>query len=130
MSEQAMANPVRAVLEEILLGLEHLLHKGEARTIYIDKMGLTPEERESIRDCLGTGGIRIRLEADGEPAEWIESGVSGVWYGVFFGQNGSPLLETIEIAFFPHVASAQREDIESGAARLRKNTDAAHHYQG
>lgn len=110
---------VLAVLNEISQALQRLLDTGEPWTLFIDKMALTPEERQEIRDILGDGGVSIRFSNTAEPAQWLESGVSGVWYGVFLDQSQNPLLETIEICFYPGLAAAQREDVLLSREKLQ-----------
>ncbi|MBP2641605.1 MAG: HupH hydrogenase expression protein [Firmicutes bacterium] len=100
-----------AVLEEINQALTNFLQHRQEWTIFSDKMALSLEERQMIRDFLGQGSIKIELNDTAEPAEWVESGTSGVWFGVFYDQNHKPVLETIEICAFPNVAGAQMEDI-------------------
>ena len=100
-----------AVLEEINQALTNFIQHRQEWTIFSDKMALSVEERQMIRDFLGEGSIKIELNDTAEPAEWLESGTSGVWFGVFYDQNHKPVLETIEICAFPHVAGAQTEDI-------------------
>ena len=119
-ADNGITDKARAVLAEIAAALERFAATGEGWTIYIDKMGLTPDDRQAIRDTLGQGGIRINLENSAEPAEWLESGVSGVWYGVFYNRSRQPMLETIEISAFPMVAAAQTEDVGRGLADLRQ----------
>lgn len=119
-ADNGITDKARAVLAEIAAALERFAATGEGWTIYIDKMGLTPDDRQAIRDTLGQGGIRINLENSAEPAEWLESGVSGVWYGVFYNRSRKPMLETIEISAFPMVAAAQTEDVGRGLADLRQ----------
>lgn len=111
---------VKAILAEIQSALENLAKSGETHTLFINKMGLNQQDREAIHEYLGQGSVRIKLENTDEPAEWLESGVCGVWLGVFLDHNDRPLLETIEITRFPSIAAAQIEDIQSGAAQLRK----------
>jgi len=119
--DQAMLSAqARAVLGEIAAALEHLTLSGEGRVIFINRMALSQDERQAIRDCLGEGSVRINLENTAEPAEWLESGVSGVWYGVFYDQSRQPLLETIEVGFFPQVAAVQLEDLRLGITDLNR----------
>ncbi|HWR40283.1 MAG TPA: hydrogenase expression/formation C-terminal domain-containing protein [Patescibacteria group bacterium] len=115
-----MSTQTVAVLHEISTALTALAETGATHTLFIDKMGLAPEDRQNIRGILGEGGLRIRLEGSDEPAEWLESGTAGVWYGVFFNQNGQPILETLEVAMFPALAATQRADLLQGAERLRR----------
>ncbi|MDT8901904.1 hydrogenase expression/formation C-terminal domain-containing protein [Anaeroselena agilis] len=119
-ADSGVSEKAKAVLAEIAAALERYIAGGEGWTIYINKMGLAQEERQAIRDCLGQGGIRINLEKSDEPAEWLESGVAGVWYGVFYDQSRRPLLETIEVGRFPAIAAAQPEDMTGGLDALRQ----------
>lgn len=119
-ADTGFSEKAKAVLAEIAAALERYAADGEGWTIYINKMGLAQDERQAIRDCLGQGGIRINLENSAEPAEWLESGVASVWYGVFYDQSRRPLLETIEVGGFPTIAAAQPEDVADGLAALRQ----------
>lgn len=111
----------KAVVAEVAAAVERFIAGGQGWTIYIDKMGLSPADRQAIRDLLGEGGLRISLENSAEPAEWLESGVSGVWYGVYYDRSRQrPLLETLEVGAFPAVAAAQAEDIAAGLEGLRR----------
>ena len=115
-----LAPSVRAILFEIHEALQRFIDKGERWSIFINKMSLAPEERQEIRDFLGQGSIKINLINSAEPAEWIESNVSGVRYGVFYDQTNHPVLETIEIGAFPEIPSAQMEDVKASSAILKQ----------
>lgn len=108
----------KTVMAEISAALQRLYREGESYTIFINKMGLSQAEREEIYEQLGQGNISVKIENTAEPAEWRESGIAGVWFGVFYAFNGNPMLETIEVNFFPAIASAQQEDIDAGLKRL------------
>jgi len=114
MNEEVLSSKVKAILYEILEALQRFIETGENWSIFINKMSLTPEERQAIRDFLGQGSIKIELSDSAEPAEWMESGISGIWYGVFYDHTKNPILETIEIGKFPQVASSQTEDVTRG----------------
>lgn len=109
----------RAVIAEIGGALERFVTTGEEHTIFINKMALNQNDREEIHNFLGVGGVKITIENTHEPAEWIESAVSGVWFGVFFDHNGRPVLETVEICTFPQVAATQKEDAIASWEQLR-----------
>ena len=117
---QVISHQAVAALHEVLQALTVLAERGESHTLFIDKMALTPEDRQDIRDYLGTGAIHIHFKGTSEPVEWQESGMSGVWYGVFYNQSGQPILETLEIAYFPGLAAAQPDDLQKGVAVLRE----------
>ena len=109
---------VNTVIAEIIVALKRLYREGESYTIFINKMGLTQAQREEIYDYLGQGSVTVKIENTAEPAEWRESAIAGVWFGVFYAFNGNPMLETIEVNFFPAIATAQQEDIDTGLKRL------------
>lgn len=117
---QDVQDKIKAVVNEIGTALENLHKSGQGRTLFTNRMGLTNEEQETLRDLLGRGDITIKLNNTAEPAEWQESGISGVWYGVFYDQGGNSLLETLEISFFPEVAASQPEDLVEGIDKLKK----------
>ncbi len=120
-ADSGFSEKSKAVIAEIAAALERYAADGTGWTIYIDKMGLAQDERQEIRDCLGQGGVRINIENSAEPAEWLESGVAGVWYGVFYDQSRRPMLETIEVGGFPAIAAAQPEDVADGLRSLRQH---------
>lgn len=109
---------VKAVLVEIKEALASFCDTGETRTIFIDKMALAFEERQAIRDFLGEGAVSIKFNDAAEPVEWLESGFSGIWYGVFYNEKGNPVLETIEVGSYPKLAVAQSEDIGDSAKNI------------
>jgi hypothetical protein len=125
--EVALSAKTKSILFEIYGALQRFADSGETWSIFINKMSLTVEERQSIRDFLGQGSITIHLSDSAEPAEWMESGVTGIWYGVFYDHTKNPILETIEIGTFPQIASSQREDVNQDLReleiRLLKNTE-------
>lgn len=121
MDENKKISPsAQAVLAEVQENLKHFFEHGQSWSIFTNKMSLTPEDRQDIRDFLGQGSVKIHLTDSAEPAEWMESGTPGVWYGVFYDQTHNPILETIEIGAFPQVPSAQKEDIKHGIELLKQ----------
>ncbi len=118
--ELELTPAAKAIVVEISEALQRFFATGETWSIFTNKMALTPEERQLIRDFLGQGSIKINLPDSGEPAEWMESGIAGVWYGVFYDHSHNPILETIEIGAFPQVPSAQREDIRLGIEKIKQ----------
>jgi hypothetical protein len=120
MSETVNLSPkTKAILYEIHGALQRFINTGETWSIFINKMSLAPEERQEVRDFLGQGSIKITLSGSAEQAEWMESGTSGIWYGVFYDQTNNPILETIEIGKFPEVASSQIGDINKDLKTLK-----------
>lgn len=118
--ESELSLSAKAVLFEISQRLQLFVDSGQGWTIFSNKMSLTPGDRQAIRDFLGQGSITIKLTDSDEPAEWMESGISGVWYGVFYDQTHNPILETIEIGAFPQVPSVQIEDVKNSMKLLKE----------
>lgn len=104
----------KAVLYEIRQALKNFEQTGEEQTLFIDKMMLSFEERQAVREFLGEGSVSIKFADRAEPAEWLESGISGIWYGVLFNAGNQPILETVEIGAFPSLAKAQLQDVRLG----------------
>jgi len=119
-NELELSLSAKSVLFEISEALQRFTESGQGWILFSNKMSLTAEERQEIRDFLGQGSVSIKLTDSDEPAEWMESGISGVWYGVFYDQAHNPILETIEIGKFPQVASAQLEDVNANLQILRQ----------
>lgn len=110
---------VKAILNEICGALNRFAATGEEWTIFVNKMSLTFDDRQAIHDFLGKGDVRINLQSV-ERAEWQESSIAGIWYGVFYDHNDKPVLETIEVCSFPKVAAAQTEDIKNNIKILQE----------
>ncbi len=108
------------ILKEILEALKEFYDTGKEHTIYINKVPITPEDRELILDTLGEGSVKISYSSKTQPAEWRETGIYGVWIGIIYDRDGKPLLETIEITDFPRLAASQREDIAESILRLEE----------
>lgn len=118
-NRNSLSPKAKAVLNEIYGTLQCFIETGEGGSIFINKMSLSPEERQEIRDYLGQGHIKVSLSETAEPAEWLESGISGIWFGVFYDHTKNPVLETIEICQFPVIASTQLEDAHRGLTILK-----------
>lgn len=112
-----------ALLYEILQALKDLYEKGEEHIIYANKIPISDEDREALLDILGEGQVKIRLESNTQPVEWRETGISGVWIGVFYDRDNKPILETIEITYFPKLAMAQKEDVEEAIQKLKERIE-------
>ena len=118
-TEQAVLPPLaKALLEEVRQAYAALQEHGLGQTLFLDKIPLTAEERQSILDFLGQGKVSIKLEDSMEPVQWKETGFCGIWHGVYCNLQDTPVLETIEIAWYPELAAAQREDVAKDGQRL------------
>ena len=106
------------ILYEIYENLKEFLKTGKRYTIYTNKIPLTEEDRQFLNEVLGEGDVKIKIDSKLQPAEWRETGISGVWIGIIYDKNKNPVLETIEITDFPELAKSQREDIEISVKEL------------
>lgn len=57
------------ILTEILQALRDFYERGEEHTIYINKVPITPEDREVILDTLGEGQVKVYYSSRTQPAE-------------------------------------------------------------
>ncbi len=105
------------VLNEIRHSLEALRERGETRTINIYNFPLTDDDAAFLDHALGRGLIRIHYDGL-EHTFWQETNISGVWWGEYRNSSNKVVLRTIEIAEFPPLARAQREDIDDGIGRI------------
>jgi len=117
-SIQQISIHAKAMLSEIHYALEKFAAKGQNQIFFLNKMPLTIEDRGYIKEFLGSGSIRINLTDCPESVEWLESGIPGVWYGVYYNHIGKPIVETIEVCAFPQLAKVQHEDVSSGLNKL------------
>ncbi len=108
------------ILEEILQALKEFYNTGQEHVIYINKVPITPEDRELILDILGEGQVKITYAPKTQPTEWRETAIYGVWIGVIYNRDRKPILETIEITDFPRLARSQREDIAESIKTLEE----------
>lgn len=101
-----------AILKELLDALIDLYEKGETHIIYINKIPITPQDRELLLDTLGTGSVKIYIDSKTQPVECWETGIYGIWICVIYDRDKKPTLETIEVNYVPEIVKAQREDVE------------------
>ncbi len=108
------------ILNEILEALKEFYESGREHIIYINKLPITPQDREVILDVLGEGSVKISYSSKTQPAEWRETGIYGVWIGIIYDRDRKPVLETIEITDFPKLACAHKEDIKESIKVLEE----------
>lgn len=120
MRKQETASPhAVTLLHEVTNALQRLKETGQSWSIFMNKIPLSQEDRSWISDILGRGSVTITSKEGVQPAEWVESGMHGLWFGVYYDSKGSPLIETLEVAFYPPYAAAQLEDIAASLETLR-----------
>lgn len=107
-----------ALLREISALLERLIESGEAGSIDLQSLPLTPADRLWLAERLGKGEVEIELEVAGR-STIRESGVPGVWWITHRGQGGRTLSEFIEVTRMPEIVMPPLEDMRDGLDRLR-----------
>lgn len=107
----------RPVLHEVKAALETLLADGTPTTIDLHAIPFAPGDERLLDEMLGTGELTATLEVLGT-SHVQETGIPGVWRIDHFDQNGETLSRFIEVTYLPEILKTQREDAESGLARL------------
>ena len=110
----------KAILTEIYMALRNLKEKEESHTIYISKFDLSKEDKELLNSILQDGVITVEDNSNFQKAKWVETTLSGVWKGVIYDLQGTPVVETIEISFFPSLASSQKDEIIDSIKSLKE----------
>lgn len=105
------------LLREIHDMVGHLLRTGEASSIDLSAMPLTPADLDWLREVLGTGEIAAFLQAEGE-STLAETACAGVWWVTHRNAQAAVTSQFIEVAFVPELIKAHPEDIAIGMERL------------
>ncbi len=108
-----------ALLQEIAAALDALLLSGRRHCIDLGSLPLSPADRDLLRETLGTGEVRMELEALGN-SRIEETGVPGVWWVRHSSEDGILLTESLEVCHVPEIVPAGTTDIAIGLQRLRQ----------
>ena len=108
-----------ALLQEIAAALDVLLLSGRRHCIDLGSLPLSSADRDLLRETLGTGEVRMELEALGN-SRIEETGVPGVWWVRHFSEDGILLTESLEVCHVPEIVPADTTDIAIGLRRLRQ----------
>ncbi len=117
---------VDALLMEIADLLGRLIDHGEAGTIDLRGLPLSPSCIANLEQRLGHGEITVQLEAAGR-SEIRETGFAGVWWTRHSDEAGRVIALLIEVAMVPEILRADRDDMISGLQRLPGRTHVASH---
>jgi hydrogenase-1 operon protein HyaF len=114
------------LLHEVRHALERLLESGEPTTIDLGSIPLAPGEFDKIDGALGTGEVKVVLEAMG-PSQIYETQFSGVWRITHFNATDEIVGRYIEVTRIPEILLAQEADVRVGldllTRRLSGNSD-------
>ena len=104
---------VLPLLHEVRHALERLIETGEPTTIDLASIPLAPGEFDKIDGALGTGEVKVVLDAMG-PSQIYETQFSGVWRITHFSAANDIVGRYIEVTRIPEILLAQEADVRVG----------------
>lgn len=108
---------VRAILAELETALHELLNGGREHSIDLRSLPFAPGELDYLREVLGTGEVRIEIEALGK-SRINETAVRGVWWVTHYNALDDRMAEFLEISFCPDLVRAHRDDVRESLELL------------
>ncbi len=105
------------LLREIADRVRRLIDTGETATIDLLAMPLNATDLDWLRERLGTGEVRITLDADGE-STLTETNCPGVWWVMHHNPAGGVMSAFIEVTPVPELVKAHMDDVRGGLERL------------
>lgn len=117
--QQAHANhsAAQAVLKELEASLDVLLQTGKEHSIDLRSLPLSPADLEYLKTMLGTGEVRVEINALGR-SDVIETEVRGVWWVTHHNSLDAVMAEFLEVSFCPDIIRAQRDDVRESLDQL------------
>jgi hydrogenase-1 operon protein HyaF len=106
-----------AVLAEIEQQLAAYRAGGEAHTVNLSRLPITPGDRAFLAERLGEGDLKIRVRGYGE-TRITAAQFPNVWWVHHYNASEQLLVDSIEVSDFPTVARATPEDLADSAVRL------------
>jgi hydrogenase-1 operon protein HyaF len=116
---------VAAVLSELVGMLERFALSGDAATIDLRSLPMSPQDRIELQQALGQGEVQATLSAEGV-STLHETGVSGVWWVEHRDRHGELIAELIEVASIPQILAASRDEMIAGGHALRERLSIGH----
>ena len=107
------------LLHEVRHALERLLESGEPTTIDLGAIPLAPGEFEKIDAALGTGEVKVVLDAMG-PSQIYETQFSGVWRITHFNAANEIVGRYVAVTRIPEILLAQETDVRTGLDLLSR----------
>jgi hydrogenase-1 operon protein HyaF len=105
------------LLHELLEMVHRLLETGETSAIDLSALPLTPADLDWLREKLGSGEIRVTLQANGE-STLDETACPGVWWVTHRNEQGAVTAQFLEVAFVPELVKAHPQDVAIGQEQL------------
>lgn len=101
---------VRAILAELETALHALLNEGREHSIDLRSLPFAPGELDYLKQVLGSGEVRVEIEALGK-SQVVETSIRGVWWVTHFNTLDDRMAEFLEISFCPDLIRAHRDDV-------------------
>ena len=108
---------VRAILAELETALHELLAGGREHSIDLRSLPFAPGELDYLKDALGTGEVRIEVDALGK-SHIVETAIRGVWWVTHYNSVDNRMAEFLEISFCPDLIRAHRDDVRESLELL------------
>ncbi|MBI5462727.1 MAG: hydrogenase expression/formation protein [Gammaproteobacteria bacterium] len=116
----------QAILAELETALQALLDTGKEHSIDLRSLPLLPGELDYLQHTLGTGEVRVEIDALGK-SDVRETAYRGVWWVAHYNTLDEVMAEFIEVSFCPDIVRAQRDDVRESldalSARLAGNEE-------
>jgi len=115
--EPGLSGNAPPLLRELAEQVKCLLESGESSAIDLSALPLTPADLDWLLKMLGSGEIRVTLQASGE-STLDETACPGVWWVTHRNEQGAVTSQFIEVAFVPELVKAHPQDVASGLETL------------
>jgi hydrogenase-1 operon protein HyaF len=110
---------VRALLHELTGLLDGWLSKGEAASIDLRSLPLTPGDYDELGAALGAGAVSASVQAIGA-SEVRETRYPAVWRVTHRNEAGEIVADLLEVCDAPAILRSPAEDAADGLIRLRE----------
>ena len=108
------------IMHEILHAMHRLLTQHESTILDLRAIPFGPGDEEQLLSQLGTGEIRIELNALGRSLI-TETAYSGVWLVDHRNADDQRIALQVEITPVPAILMAQNEDLQDAVRRLESS---------
>jgi len=112
-AEPGLTGNAPPLLRELAEQVKRLLASGESSAIDLSALPLTPADLDWLREKLGTGEIRVTLQANGE-STLNETACPGIWWVTHHNEQGAVTSQLIEVALVPELVKAHPQDVQIG----------------
>ncbi|MBI5041853.1 MAG: hydrogenase expression/formation protein [Gammaproteobacteria bacterium] len=107
----------QAILAELETALQALLETGREHSIDLRSLPLLPGELDYLQHTLGTGEVRVEVDALGK-SEVQETAFRGIWWVTHCNTADDVMAEFIEVSFCPDIIRAQSDDVRESLDAL------------